>query len=478
MKKWSALFLALVMLLSGCAVVQESVPQTEYEEVLLMQEVDLTPRIEINPVLYFLNRSRTKLAAESRIIQLGQNDMPEVAVVRALIDGPVSDELQPVAQGFQLEKIELMPDVINVYLKLPDGEYKSNEALTNTKIAIASTLADFSGKKYVNVLINGLQTGYADQVNQLTTPTGALQKINDLADEYNLLEQKAVAQNPDMYAILYFLDSSETLMLPEARRLVFKDREDYVSTLVEELVRGPENTYNHMPIIDNSVELIDYETVIDEEGRAFLQLNFNKEPVVYTDRFVDGKRMALAALTYTLVDFIPDLYGVKIMANGYPVDGVVYTPEDFNDLIGAEILIYLPNSDTNTTLAGVERIIPQQDAYFPSALLRELMSGPVWTDSKELWPAMPNGISMEQVRSVYIANDIMVVDFDESIRQTLASISAENEYVMIFSIVNTLTSYEGIRRVQFLIDGERTEYLGGGKINVIDPLIKNPGIIK
>ena len=49
---------------------------------------------------------------------------------------------------------------------------------------------------------------------------------------------------------------------------------------------------------------------------------------------------------------------------------------------------------------------------------------------------------------------------------------------MVYSIVNTLTNIENIKRVQFLVDGGRVQSLGGGIINVIDPLLKNPGIIK
>ena len=50
---------------------------------------------------------------------------------------------------------------------------------------------------------------------------------------------------------------------------------------------------------------------------------------------------------------------------------------------------------------------------------------------------------------------------------------------MIYSIVNTLTNINNVKRVQFLVDGERVEYLAdGNQLCVIDPLIKNPGIIR
>ena len=84
---------------------------------------------------------------------------------------------------------------------------------------------------------------------------------------------------------------------------------------------------------------------------------------------------------------------------------------------------------------------------------------------------------MEDVNDVYLAKDIAVVDFKASIIEKLAGVSRRDESMMIYSIVNTLTNINNIKRVQFLIDGERVESLGGN-LNVIDPLLKNPGVIK
>ena len=85
---------------------------------------------------------------------------------------------------------------------------------------------------------------------------------------------------------------------------------------------------------------------------------------------------------------------------------------------------------------------------------------------------------MDDVNDVYLAEDTAVVDFKASISDKLKGISRKDESMMIYSIVNTLTNIENIKRVQFLLDGERVESLGGGIINVADPLLKNPGIIK
>jgi len=478
MKKIVLVLLAAALLLTACSAVREDEQTKEYSDVEpRMKEVDLTPNININPVLYFFNESLTKLQAESRVISVPSYDQREEYVVNALLEGPVSEELTAFASGLTLEKIEMTPDIINVYLG--KEAYIREEDLLNAKLAITATLSDFTGKKYVNILINGLQTGYRND-----TPTGVLQKItNDLSEERLGMRSKSQSENPEMHAALYYLDSSETYLLPEVRRLVFRDN-DYVRIMVEQLLRGPEDTYNHKPSLDSSVKLLDYEIASKENGKKVLKLKLNKEPVIYTEGFsegMDGKRLAIAALTYTLVDFIPDISAVEIQIGEAVSDGREYKKSDFEDLIGSNTQVYLPNSNMSTLLVGVERIIPQGMAEDPYVVLGELMKGPAASDRTDAYPAMPAGITIDDVKDLYIANNRMVLDLKPEVAGKLQDVSSDNEFIMIYSIVNTLTNFEGIRSVQFLLDGERVFYLGGDKndrITVIDPIIKNPGIIR
>ncbi len=235
---------------------------------------------------------------------------------------------------------------------------------------------------------------------------------------------------------------------------------------------------DHRSSLDSSLRLLDYEFTFDENRQQVLNLKFNKEPVVYTDEFVDGQEMALAALTYTLTGFIPELYGITYQIGEVPGNGKVYTAEQYRPLIGSDILVYLPNGSTSTLLIGVERIIRQDMSTDPGVVLSELMKGPSAYDRSDAYPAMPAGITYEDVDDIYIAGDMMVVNLDNAVDAKMMAVTQENEFTMIFSIANTLTNFEGIRSVQFLVEGERVEYLGEGWICLIDPIIKNPGIIR
>lgn len=441
------------------------------------EDVDLTPRRRIEPVLYFLNQNQTRLTAESRVLELGQNESPELAIVRAMLAGPESSDLRGLGAGLTALNVEVMPDLVSVYLgTTPESAGLTDRQLTVAKLAIAAALSDYSGSRYVNVMVDGVQVGFTDTTTGTTIPTGALARSADLADELSTLEQRAAASSFDLYAALYFLDPSEMYLLPQVRRVTF-EADRMPQTLISALLDGPDNGYSYSPCIDAGIELRQWETVALEEG-TFLRLVFNRTPVIYTSNFVDGELMSAAALTYTFTQFLPGLDGIQIAQASAPDQFRTYRPQQFAELIGNRITIYLPNTPEGMTLTGVDRVIPQAETSNPSARLRMLFRGPVETDTRDVWPAAPEGVSEVSILDAYIAGEIAVVNLDPGIAAVLEEGSAQDERVLVFSVVNTLTDMNGVRRVLFLIDGERREYLGLQAIAVLDPLMRNPGIIK
>lgn len=480
MKRLLAVLLIGILLLSGCSVVREdedtNQQNNDAETETVMRTVNLEPSITINPALYFLDKSKSEptLAAETRRLAVDQNERAEKKIIEAILDGPASDNYAPVAEGFAYEGIEILPNLINVFLKT--DEEKTDEEITVMELALVSTLVDFSGVSYINIFVNGVQAGYEGQ------PVGVLQKPKGtLQEEQTKIEQRARMEKPSMDIMLYFLDRTEQFLVPEARSFQFETNrpEEMINTVVQGMMRGPENTYQHMSVIDKTIaELIGTEIVTLEDGQTIVRLNFNKAPVAITQQFSDGEKIAALALAKTIIGFMPDIDGIEIYVNGSAqAEPVVYTQPMSDELLGNNILLYFPNS-TYTLFMSVERMVAQGTAGYPEEILAELMRGPAGMDDKDVSPAFLSGISMNDVNDVYLAGDTAVVDFNASISGKLEGISRKDESMMIYSIVNTLTNIENIKRVQFLLNGERVESLGGGIINVIDPLLKNPGIIK
>lgn len=448
------------------------------EAVLEAQPLSLEPSIMVDAQLYFPNQSRTKLVVEPRHLELMQGEQAAAAIVRAMLQGPETPDLRPIGSGLTFDRVEVTTEVINVYLIQNPEVYTTNAELTSGKLALATTLIDYSGVRCVNVLIDGMQTAFEDPATGLSVPTGALTRTTDLVEELNVMEQKAAAQNTDLYAVLYFLDPGESYLLPEMRRVMFPREEDTLAALVAQLQQGPDNSYNYQPVLDPTIVLLSHSLVENGDGTLTARLVFNRSPVLYANNYENGERLALGALAYTICDFIPDVSAVEIRSRLSPRESVLCHPAEYADLLGCRVQICLPNTPSGVTMTTVERVLPQAAAADPRAVLQAVFDGPVGTDSRDVWPAIPEGISSGDVLDVYVAGDVLVVNFRERVAEILQSVAEEDERTMIFALVNTLTSFENVRRVLFLVEGQRRDYLGSETVCILDPLMKNPGIVK
>jgi germination protein M len=472
MKKTLCLIMAVVFLVTGCAgIVKEDTKKIEYENDLASNylTVDLTPAIEKTPALYFLNSEGATLVAETRSISIEQNTRPEMKVIEELLKGPSDKNLRKVGDGFELQSIETMYNVVNV--NLTTNSIKTEDEIFRLSLAITNTLSEFLNVNYVNVYVNGRAAGYQSK------PVGVLTKNQGiLEDERAKQSQRASLTSANIPTVLYFLDNSEKYLVPEVRYISYTG-DNYVSRMIEELAKGPEEMYYYRQSVDSSIRIAGVPTIeMGEDGQNTLVVDLNKSPVVFTQGFEDGETLAIASIVYTLLGFYPGVDKIRFTVNGVSVNTNVYSKSDFKGYIGASARLYFPNADS-TRLMAVDRTLSQDIASFPSTILSELIKGPAESDSSDMWPAFPDGVAVADVKQVYTANDTVVVDFNPSILDKLKDMSSEDEMLMVYSIINSLTYLRDIRMVQFLVDGQRTQYLANS-IDIRDPMMKNPGIVK
>lgn len=472
MKRILCFIAAAIFLLTGCnSIVKEDVRKTEYENDLASnyQSVDLTPKIEKTPALYFLNSEGTTLVAETRSISIEQNTRPEMQVIEELLKGPADKNLRRVGEGFELQSIETMYNVVNV--NLTTESVKTDDEIFRLSLAAANTLSEFLNVNYVNVYVNGRALGY------MSKPVGALTKNQGrLADEKAKQSQLGSVSSAEIPTVLYFLDNSEKYLVPEVRKIKYTG-DNYVSKMIEELAKGPEEMYYYRQSVDSSIRITGTPGIeTDLAGQNILVVDLNKSPVVFTQGFEDGETLAVASIVYTLLGFYPGVDKIRFTVNGVSVNSNVYSKRDFKSYIGASVRLYFPNADS-TMLMAVDRTLSQDIASFPSTVISELVGGPAESDSSDMWPAFPNGVADSDIKEVFISDDIVVVDFNKSILDKLKEMSSDDEMLMVYSIINSLTYLRDIRMVQFLIDGKRTQYISKS-IDIRDPMMKNPGIIK
>jgi len=119
-----------------------------------------------------------------------------------------------------------------------------------------------------------------------------------------------------------------------------------------------------------------------------------------------------------------------------------------------------------------ERDVPfnKDKEKFLQAVVAELIKGP---SIKELYLTIPKEA---QVKSVHLKNNMAIVDFSRELR-TKHWGGSTGETFTIYSLVNTLTEFPEIVKVQILIDGKRVDSLTG-HLDISEPLIRDNTLIK
>ena len=129
-------------------------------------------------------------------------------------------------------------------------------------------------------------------------------------------------------------------------------------------------------------------------------------------------------------------------------------------------------------MTNVTRVIPQGQSNDLFLILSVLFRGPQGDDGRDVWPTALDGISARSILDVYRAEDMVVVNLDSGVSDVLSIAEPEDERTLLFSVVNTLTNIKGVRSVLFLVEGERRDYIGQESICILDPIMRNPGIIR
>ncbi len=134
-----------------------------------------------------------------------------------------------------------------------------------------------------------------------------------------------------------------------------------------------------------------------------------------------------------------------------------------------EITLYFASAD-GTSLAPEIRTI-QKSEGLARAAMGELIGGP--TAGNGLLPTVPQGTSLLDINVT--ADGLCIVDFSPEL---LEDVSGEviDDNLMVYSIVNTLTAFPTVERVQFRIDGETVETIGDN-ISAVAPLYPDASII-
>ncbi len=149
---------------------------------------------------------------------------------------------------------------------------------------------------------------------------------------------------------------------------------------------------------------------------------------------------------------------------------------DFVGYIGSSAPLYFADRNSDLLLE-IPRTMEQQRIWSAKARVFELLRGPLSQDGDNVWPVIPAGVDEDDILFVDVYNDTAYINLSQRFKDACKNLSARNEMLLVYSMVNTLTAMKGLSKVQFLVEGEQTETLSG-HLCLTDPFLRNFGIIK
>lgn len=460
--------------------------------------------------VYFLNSDSLTLTADLRLLNVQQDINPAEAAVKALLQGPSNDSLTSVApDGMTLDFIEFSNGVANVYLRY-DGLPMPGDGKYIMEMAIANTIVDLLGATAVNVFYNGLRDGFQGHPSApLKKQTGRVDeayksaKARYLPAETAEAEPNAPSPTPppeetepveegprpaDISTVLYFVSASGDYILPEVRTVTYMTAPSgdntaaYVSAIIDELKKGPKNTGTMNSPVPSGASLESEPAVVDNgDGTRNVALHFDSLPSgsVYTGS--GGMLLSYAAIVYSITGFVPGVSEVSLYADGAPVtvsagSGDGARRSDFFGYIGSSAPLYFQYANSGLLLE-VSRSMEQGKIWSALARVRALMRGPQTGDGANVTTVQYTGMTEDGILSVNVAGDTAYVNLSDDFKQACDGLSAKNEMLLVYAIVNTVTAMDGISKVQFLVESEQTATLAG-HLCISDPFVRNYGIIK
>jgi germination protein M len=132
------------------------------------------------------------------------------------------------------------------------------------------------------------------------------------------------------------------------------------------------------------------------------------------------------------------------------------------------VKVYFGTHDARYVVAEVRML--KKDAQLMQHAMEALVAGPKHPELVAVVPAA------SKVKSVVVRDRTAYVDFSGEL-VTRGFGGSSKEILAVGAIVNTLTEFPDVERVQILVEGKKVSTLFG-HLDVSDPLSRSPGIIK
>lgn len=274
---------------------------------------------------------------------------------------------------------------------------------------------------------------------------------------YNVSQSDGDGKN--LKVQLYFIEQNNYSLKAEERNIVDGDNKEIVSRVLEELIKGPKSQLYKKSIPEN-IEILD---VVLNGTVADVNLS-----VDYNELKASEALFCRASLVYTLTD-LEFIEKVRIMvdgeeilkANGEPLgsmkkEDIVMGEEVSLEAVKYEtIKLYFANAEGTGLVLEERQIETNSNKEHVRCIMEQLIAGP--DKNSGLTATVP---SETKIRDIKVKDGVCYVDLSKDFitKHTGGSMA---ELITIKSIVNSLTEVPEVKKVQFLIEGEKVQEFKG-----------------
>jgi len=475
-KHWAWLAAALFAfsaLLPGCVQPPVLEPST------LITRPPTAPPVAANttPVtLYRPSKAENEFVREVVYVTLDEQQSLLWSIVKQLIRPPQkNNESIPLFGGnCDIRDIRQSRDVVIVDFN-GDMSAIPERTLVTSALALTNTLTELPNTHYVKILFEGKDLPIGGLLTTLMMHSN--ENLDVLWMLHKSYEESDLRPLEADNILLFFFDTSKKYLVCEARKSA-AGMDNRIGDVLNEIKNGPmaasdmADTIPHTMYFDKDSSL---ETNDQGEVYAIVRIIDSSYNLLPYDR----SRLILGGITLSLCSSLPQVSEVQFIINNKPLPSSdPFTPRLFNGRIGNIVTLYFPDSALKR-LVPVSRAIPQENDS-PVNLLYQLMWGPVESDlGKNIAAVFPVGCGPADLLGKYMEGNTLVLNFSNSFYTKVreSSLSADQERMLVYSIVNSLCGYPSVRSVRFLVAGNYTSGFGN-TIDLTDPLIPNPGIVE
>lgn len=251
---------------------------------------------------------------------------------------------------------------------------------------------------------------------------------------------------------VFYLNLEITKILPELHGITIDEEnpEAVVMELLNLLKQSPDNSNLRKTIPDN----IDICSVREDAG---ITIDFSEE---YKELSPTEEVLIRAAVVRTLSQ-IPNYAYITFLVEGEPLtnqDGslvgymdngsFVENPgKQINSILQKNITLYFADKSGTKLLKENRTVHYSTNKSLDKVVLEELIAGP--KNTEKMQATLPTGTN---IVSISVVDGICYVNFDDTFQNNLNN--SLKEQVILYSIVDSLTSLSGVEKVQIAINGE------------------------